>query len=64
LICFRFDLLGVPFVCAGIITLLVIIYKGHSPSLVRARSQEGLEAIFAGVCATPVSSVPPVKQSQ
>jgi hypothetical protein len=47
LICFRFDLLGVPFVCAGIITLLVIIYKGHSPSLVRARSQEGLEAIFA-----------------
>jgi hypothetical protein len=25
----------------------VIIYKGHSPSLVRARSQEGLEAIFA-----------------
>jgi hypothetical protein len=35
-------------VCAGLITLLVIIYKGHSPSLVRARSQEVLEVVFAG----------------
>jgi hypothetical protein len=35
-------------VCAGLITLLVIIYKGHSPSLVRARSQEVLEVISAG----------------
>jgi hypothetical protein len=26
----------------------VIIYKGHSPSLVRARSQEVLEVVFAG----------------
>jgi alcohol dehydrogenase YqhD (iron-dependent ADH family) len=34
--------------CAGINTLLVIIYQGHSPSLVRARSQEEIEAIFAG----------------
>jgi hypothetical protein len=40
--------LGVLFVCAGIITLLVIIYQGHSPSLVRARSQEELEIVFAG----------------
>jgi hypothetical protein len=24
------------------------IYKGHSPSLVRARSQEVLEVVFAG----------------
>jgi hypothetical protein len=37
------------FVCAGLITLLVIIYKGHTPSLVRARSQEVLEVVFAGV---------------
>jgi hypothetical protein len=35
-------------VCAGVITLLVIIYQGHSPSLVRARSQEELEAVFVG----------------
>jgi hypothetical protein len=35
-------------VCAGLITLLVIIYKGHSPILVRARSQEELEVVFAG----------------
>jgi hypothetical protein len=35
-------------VCAGLITLLVIIYKGHSPSLVRARSQEVLEVISTG----------------
>jgi hypothetical protein len=28
--------------------LLVIIYKGYSPSLVRARSQEVLEVVFAG----------------
>jgi hypothetical protein len=28
--------------------LLVIIYKGHSPSLVHARSQEVLEVVFAG----------------
>jgi hypothetical protein len=35
-------------VCVGVIALLVIIYQGHSPSLVRARSQEELEAIFAG----------------
>jgi hypothetical protein len=43
LICFCFDLL----VCAGFITLLVIIYQGHSLSLVRARSQEELGAVFA-----------------
>jgi hypothetical protein len=36
-------------VCAGLITLLVFIYKGHTPSSVRARSQEVLEAVFAGV---------------
>jgi hypothetical protein len=35
-------------VCAGLITLLVIIYKGYSPSLVRTRSQEVLEVVFAG----------------
>jgi hypothetical protein len=35
-------------VYAGLITLLVIIYKGHSPRLVRARSQEELEVVFAG----------------
>jgi hypothetical protein len=34
--------------CAGLITLLVIIYKGYSPSLVRVRSEEVLEVIFAG----------------
>jgi hypothetical protein len=40
--------LGVLLVCAGLITLLVIIYKGYLPSLVRARSQEVLEVVFAG----------------
>jgi hypothetical protein len=35
-------------VCAGVITLLVIIYQIYSPSLVHARNQEELEAIFAG----------------
>jgi hypothetical protein len=49
-----FDLLPfqstwVCYLCvAGIITLLVIIYQGHSPSLVRSRSQEELEVVFAG----------------
>jgi hypothetical protein len=38
----------VLFVCAGLITLLVIIYQGNSPSLVCARSQEELEVVFAG----------------
>jgi hypothetical protein len=38
-------------VCSGVITLLVIIYQGYSPSLVRAISQEELEVVFAGsVC--------------
>jgi hypothetical protein len=41
--------MGVLFVCAGLITPLVIIYKGHTLSLVRARSQEVLEVVFAGV---------------
>jgi hypothetical protein len=41
--------LGVLLVCAGIITLLVFIYKGHTPSSVCARSQEVLEVVFAGV---------------
>jgi hypothetical protein len=36
-------------VCAGIITLLVFIYKGHTSSSVCARSQEVLEVVFAGV---------------
>jgi hypothetical protein len=36
-------------VCAGLITLLVFIYKGHTPSSVRARSQEVLEIVLAGV---------------
>jgi hypothetical protein len=40
--------LGLLFVSAEIITLFVIIYQGHSPSLVRARSQAEIEAIFAG----------------
>jgi hypothetical protein len=40
--------MGVLLVCAGLITLLVIIYQGNSPSLVRARSQEELEVVFAG----------------
>jgi hypothetical protein len=35
-------------VCAGLITLLVIIYKGHSSSLVHATRQEELEVVFAG----------------
>jgi hypothetical protein len=39
---------SVLLVCAGLITLLVIIYKGYSPRLVRARSQEVLEVVFAG----------------
>jgi hypothetical protein len=34
--------------CAGLITLLVIIYKDHLPSLVHARSQEVLEVVFEG----------------
>jgi hypothetical protein len=45
-------------VCAGLITLLVIIYKGHSPSLVRAKSQEVLEVVFAGaLCYTGLTGV-------
>jgi hypothetical protein len=28
--------------------MLVIIYKGYSPSLVRARSQEVIEVVFSG----------------
>jgi hypothetical protein len=40
--------LGVLLVCAGIITLFVFIYKGHTPSSVHARSQEVLEVVFAG----------------
>jgi hypothetical protein len=40
--------LGVLLVRAGIITLLVFIYKGHTPSLVCARSQEVLEVVFVG----------------
>jgi hypothetical protein len=45
-------------VCAGLITLLVIIYKGHTPSSVRARSQEVLEVVFAGVlCYTGLTGV-------
>jgi hypothetical protein len=40
--------LGVLLVCAGVITLLVIIYQGYLPRLVRARSQEELEVVFAG----------------
>jgi hypothetical protein len=34
--------------CVGLITFLVIIYKGHSPSLVHARSQEVLEVVSVG----------------
>jgi hypothetical protein len=45
-------------VCAGLITLLVIIYKGHTLSLVRARSQEVLEVAFAGsLCYTGLTGV-------
>jgi hypothetical protein len=48
--------LGVLLVCAGLITLLVIIYKGHSLSLVCARSQEVLEIVFAGaICYTSLT---------
>jgi hypothetical protein len=36
-------------VCAGLITLLVITYKGHTPSSVRARSQEVLEVVFVSI---------------
>jgi hypothetical protein len=38
---------------AELITFLVIIYKDHSPSLVRARSQEVLEVALQVLCATP-----------
>jgi hypothetical protein len=41
--------MGVLLVCAGLITPLGIIYKGHTPSSVRARSQEVIEFVFAGV---------------
>jgi hypothetical protein len=44
-------------VCAGLITLLVIIYKGHSPSLVRARSQKVLGVFLQVLCDTPVRPV-------
>jgi hypothetical protein len=40
--------MGVLLVCAGLITLLVIIYKDYPPSLVRARSQDELEVVFVG----------------
>jgi hypothetical protein len=43
-------------VCAGLITLLVIIYKGYSPSLVHARSEEVLEVDIAGaLCYTDLT---------
>jgi hypothetical protein len=43
-------------VCAGLITLLVIIYKSHTLSLVRARSQEVLEVVFASsLCYTSLT---------
>jgi hypothetical protein len=58
LICFRFDLLGcvicVCIVCAGINTLLVIIYQGHSSGLVRVRGQEELESVLQVLCQAPV----------
>jgi hypothetical protein len=41
--------LGVLLVCEGLITLLVIIYKGYTLNSVRPRSQEVLEVGFAGV---------------
>jgi hypothetical protein len=41
--------------CVGVITLFVIIYQGYSPGLVRAISQEELEAEV--LCATSVWSV-------
>jgi hypothetical protein len=45
-------------VFAGLITLLVIIYKGHSPNLVRARIQEVLEVVFVGaLCYTGLTGV-------
>jgi hypothetical protein len=45
-------------VCAGLITLLVIIYKGHTLSLVRARGQEVLEVVFAGsLCYTSLTGM-------
>jgi hypothetical protein len=48
--------LGVLLVCAGIITLLVIIYQSYSPSLVCARSQEEIEFVFAGtLCYTDLT---------
>jgi hypothetical protein len=34
--------------------LLVIIYKGYSSSLVRARSQEELKVVLQVLCATSV----------
>jgi hypothetical protein len=49
-------------VYAGIITLLVVIYQGHSPSLVCARSQEELEAVLQVLCATPVWLVSPMSR--
>jgi hypothetical protein len=43
--------------CAGVITLFVIIYQGHSPSLVHARSQEELEVVLVGaLCYTDLTS--------
>jgi hypothetical protein len=48
------DLFGCLLVCAWLITLLVIIYKGYSPCFVRARSQEVLEVFLQVLCATPV----------
>jgi hypothetical protein len=46
-------------VCAGIITLHVFIYKGHTQSSVHARSQEVLEVVFAGVlCYTGLTGEP------
>jgi hypothetical protein len=45
-------------VCAKLIILLVIICKGYSPSLVRARSQVVLEVVFAGaLCCTGLTGV-------
>jgi hypothetical protein len=36
--------------------MLVIIYQGHSPSLVRARSQEELEVVLLGaLCYTSLT---------
>jgi hypothetical protein len=44
----------VCYLCVGHITLLVIIYKGHTLSLVRARSQEVLEVVLQVFCTTAV----------